>query len=148
MLKDNEHPNAIAKLGISVVDKSIEVVEEYGNVRQIMANENKRSKKNQKSKKTQQNGTDDIWKAFGMGTIDLSYAIVGYTLSGRAVVDHQMLESILACHGFAPATIIDFTYEFDEYSSQNDKSPILMTNANYVKLMQDFSQDNEKSNET
>ena len=71
---------------------------------------------------------EKIWKCFAMGKIDVSYARVGFTYNGRAVLDYSAFIDLLLNYGFKIEDVLTFIDEFADISENEDNTnlPVLM----------------------
>lgn len=77
---------------------------------------------------------DAIWKHLGDGSIDLTYAIVGYGFNGRPILDHDVFVNLLVNYGFAIRLVLEFIDDFNEVSLEDDEFPIVMVNSHMEQI--------------
>lgn len=137
-------PNELGRVHVSFKTMSItplEVQEE--SIGDAMA-KNSSKRQNKKSKDINETNTsqninkkaiDAIWKHLGLGHIDISYACIGYSTSGRPILNHDELVSLLVNYGFNINDIVPFVDDFAAQSEKDSKSPIVMFSANTSAIM-------------
>lgn len=126
-------PNALAKLRVSVKDRSIENAELPNSIK---APQMQKSKPLEDQKKLPE--VDEIWRNLGLGKIDISYACCGYTLDGRPILNQDDFINLLINYGFTMQAIMPFIEDFAEQSMQLDTAPIVMYSANTAKILSDI----------
>lgn len=145
--KDGNHslefPEALAKIHISNMSKSIQNVSLDDNVENDTLKEatsSSRKRKTSRKKTSTEKDVDKIWKAMNAGQIDISYACVGYALDGRAVLDNSAFIDLLINYGFKIVPVMQFIDEFASIAKDDDAGPIVMINQNLSKIMTDIKE--------
>lgn len=82
---------------------------------------------------------DMIYKSIKSGKVDLSYAMVGHTSLGRAILDYDVLVKLLVEYGFQVEAVLCFIEELSSKSSGDDRFPIVMVSLQSSKIYQDVS---------
>lgn len=126
-------PNALAKLRVSVKDRSIENVDLSNSIKTPQTQESKPLEGQKKLPEV-----DEIWRNLGLGKIDISYACCGYTLDGRPILNQDDFINLLINYGFTMQAIMPFIEDFAEQSMQLDTAPIVMYSANTAKILSDI----------
>jgi len=126
-------PNALAKLKVSVKDRSIENAELPNSIKAPQMQKNKSLEDQKKLPEV-----DEIWRNLGLGKIDISYACCGYTLDGRPILNQDDFINLLINYGFTMQAIMPFIEDFAEQSMQLDTAPIVMYSANTAKILSDI----------
>lgn len=126
-------PNALAKLRVSVKDRSIENVDLSNSIKTPQMQESKPLEGQKKLPEV-----DEIWRNLGLGKIDISYACCGYTLDGRPILNQDDFINLLINYGFTMQAIMPFIEDFAEQSMQLDTAPIVMYSANTAKILSDI----------
>lgn len=96
------------------------------------------SKKDKKLSKEDIQAIDSIWKHLGDGSIDLSYATVGYGFNGRPILDHDIFVNLLINYGFTIGTVLEFIDDFNEVSLEDDSFPMVMINSHMQRIYQEI----------
>lgn len=151
MQSAGKYPNALAHLRVIPREMRIEVVddiEEDGDTPMASKKQDKPKGRKGKAKKdgnaeAKHDGevkhsaeVEKIWKCFAMGKIDVSYARVGFTYNGRAVLDYSAFIDLLINYGFKIEDVLTFIDEFADIGENEDiNSPIVMMNANVSRIM-------------
>ena len=86
-------------------------------------------------KKAADPGVEEVWRKLQDGSIDMSYACVGYSYDGRPVLEYNLVVDLLVQYGFKGDDVYKFIDEFAELSTKDGSSPIVMTNANTARMM-------------
>lgn len=81
---------------------------------------------------------ESIWQHLGAGDIDLHYATVGHSFSGRAIIDHDIFVSLLINYGFAIGAILEFIDDFNRVSAEDDTLPLVIVSAYATAIYQDI----------
>ena len=126
-------PNALAKLRVSVKDRSIENIELPNSTKAPQMQERKPLEDRKKLPEV-----DEIWRNLGLGKIDISYACCGYTLDGRPILNQDDFINLLINYGFTMQAIMPFIEDFAEQSMQLDTAPIVMYSVNTAKILSDI----------
>ena len=102
-------------------------------------------KKNKKRSKEDIQAIDSIWKHLGDGSIDLSYATVGYGFNGRPILDHDIFVNLLINYGFTIGTVLEFIDDFNEVSLEDDDFPMVMINSHMQRIYQEINPFDEET---
>lgn len=81
---------------------------------------------------------ESIWQHLGAGDIDLHYATIGHSFSGRAIIDHDILVSLLINYGFAVEAIFEFINDFNRVSAEDATLPLVIVSAYATAICQDI----------
>lgn len=73
---------------------------------------------------------EDIWTNIDKGMVDVGYAIIGYTCTGRPILEHDVLVTLLISYGYKIDHVLAFIDDFNNMSQEDDAFPIIMMNAN------------------
>lgn len=143
-------PNALA---IQQIDMSTHRIDGVFKVKDMKRKNNKEDdssakKKGRKSKKQLEETTNEdnkdslvvnmIWKYLSLGKIDLSYASIGQTVDGRAILDYDILINMLMTYGLYIDDALAFIDDFVEQSKDADESPIIMMNRYTTTIAQEI----------
>lgn len=136
----SKYPNELAHIRVDMQNRDIEHISENAikeEENEVMAR--KRSKKSSnKSKNELKKSSKEVnfmWKCMSLGKIDISYACVGYSLSGQPVLDYSIFVDLLVNYGFAIQDVMSFINEFAECAKEDNTAPIIMTNSNVSRIM-------------
>ena len=102
-------------------------------------------KKAKKRSKEDIQAIDSIWKHLGDGSIDLSYATVGYGFNGRPILDHDIFVNLLINYGFTIGTVLEFIDDFNEVSLEDDDFPMVMINSHMQRIYQEINPFDEET---
>lgn len=142
---DAEFHDMLAKIHVSNSSKSIQSISLSDAAKEDDDNSVKSKKTSAKSKTSRKSTAiekdiDRIWKAMDAGKIDISYACVGYSLDGRAVLDNSAFIDLLINYGFKIEAVMQFIDEFASIAKDDEFGPIVMINQNLSKIMTDIKE--------
>jgi hypothetical protein len=149
----------LARMKVSISNKSISKLEvpkpiadadpstfSLDNLRDVYSSSKSRSsRKDEKMKKRSSSSSkkrskeemqviDAIWKHLGSGSIDLTYAIVGYGFNGRPILDHDIFVNLLINYGFTIGPVLEFIDDFNAVSLEDNEFPIVMVNSHMEQI--------------
>ena len=136
-LLSHERPIAVGK--ISIAKKSLHSIEIPAEKLSAFSSSNSKlgaspapSKKSKASSGSSEEMevVEDIWSNIDKGTVDVGYAIIGYTCTGRPILEHDVLVTLLISYGYKIDHVLAFIDDFNSMSQEDDSFPIIMMNAN------------------
>lgn len=139
-LLSSERPVAVGK--VSIAKKSLHSIEiPAEKLSAISSSSSKPSAStalSKKKSKTPSSGSEeekmevveDIWANIDKGMVDVGYAIIGYTCTGRPILEHDVLVTLLISYGYKIDHVLAFIDDFNAMSQEDDSFPIIMMNAN------------------
>lgn len=138
-LLSGERPVAVGK--VSIAKKSLHSIEIPAEKLSAISSSSSKlgasTAPSKKKSKTPSSGSEeemevveDIWTNIDKGMVDVGYAIIGYTCTGRPILEHDVLVTLLISYGYKIGHVLAFIDDFNNMSQEDDSFPIIMMNAN------------------